>query len=55
MQNFRALGAPPPGPQTVPLLRIFGYAPGYRGGTPKIMSNYLSGKYLLIAQKTVAP
>ena len=29
MQNFRALGAPPPDPQDSPPLRISGYAPGY--------------------------
>ena len=28
MQNFRALGAPPPDPQDSPPLRISGYAPG---------------------------
>ena len=27
MQNFRALGAPPPDPQDSPPLRISGYAP----------------------------
>ena len=28
MQNFWALGAPPPDPQNSPPLRISGYAPG---------------------------
>ena len=28
MQNFQALGAPPPDPQTQPPLQISGYTPG---------------------------
>ena len=32
MQNFRALGAPPPDPQNSPPLRISGYAPVLDGG-----------------------
>ena len=31
MQNFRALGATPPDPQTAPPLRISGYAPEHAG------------------------